>query len=269
MALSSLSGKMSTTFQATPQNNSANPLVSAIGTQATILKNSTATTNAGNTTATGADEAFSFQIAIGAGASATLSLAAMTNMLAQASVTLARLKSGWQVRLLSAEDDSTISPAPNASSTVTVTNIGPEVPGNLNFGNGGSGLTVALTVPAGAVTAVAIGAAGTLYPKSSAFLASPVQAGGSGCVFGVITNASGVPTSVVFITGAGGAGYSAATVPTIVVGQFNLTTGCAMCNIDVTATGITVTSTKKNITFHNNDASNAVTLEFDAFGGSS
>ena len=268
MALSSLTGKFNTTFQATPQNTSANPLVGAISTQATILKNSSVSTSLGNAVAGGADEAFSFRTAIAAGASATVDMSAMTNLLAQASVTLARLKGGWQVRLLSAADDSTISPSPNASSIVTVSNVGLDSPGDLNFGSGGSGLTVALTVAAGAVTAVAIGAAGTAYPKSTVLLASPVQAGGSGCAFGVITDASGVPSSVVFIAGAGGASYSAATVPTIIVGQFKLTTGNAMCGVDVTAAGITVASTKKNFKYYNNDASNAVTLEFSAFGGS-
>lgn len=267
MALTSLTGKFVTTFQATPQNTNGNPLANPITTQATLIKNSPCGTQYGNTTAGGGDQVFSFQQAISAGSSATIDLIAMTNLLSQTSQAIARLKGGWQIRLLSATDDPSLSPAPNASSTVTVSNVGLDSPGNLNFGTGGSGLTVALT-GSGAVTAVAIGAAGTGYPKSSVLLCSPVQAGGSGCAFGVITNSSGVPTSVVFITGAGGSGYSAATVPTIVVGQFTLTTGNAECNIDVTATGITVTSTKKNIKIYNNDASNAVTVEFSAFGGS-
>lgn len=267
MAFSSLTGKFATTFQATPQNNSANPLVNPISTQATLLKNSNVNTNLANNVAGGADEAFSFQIAISAGSSSTVDLTAMTNLLAQATTAIVRMKGGWQMRLLSGTDDSTITPTPNAASTVTVTNIGPATPGNLNFANGGSGLTVALTVGSTIVTAVAIGAAGTVYPKSSVFLASPVQAGGSGCAFGVITNSSGVPTSVVFIAGAGGTGYTAATVPTVVVGQFTLTTGNAECGIDVTAAGITVSSTVKNIKILNNDPSNAVTCEFSCFGG--
>lgn len=267
MALSSLSGKIGTTFQATAQNNSGNPLVSPISVSATLLKNSSVSTNNTNIQAEGADQSFSFRTAITAGSSATIDLSALTNLLSQAAVTLARLKGGWQVRLLSALDDPTITPAPTASSTITVSNVGLESPANLNFGTGGSGLTVTLTAT-GAVTAVAIGVPGTGYPPSSVFLASPVQVGGSGCAFAVVTNGSGVPSSVVFVAGAGGSGYTGATVPTIVVGQFTLTTGNAEANIDVTATGITVTATKRNIKIYNNDATHAVTVEFDAFGGS-
>lgn len=77
----------------------------------------------------------------------------------------------------------------------------------------GSGGTVALTQVAGAVTAVAIGTAGTGYPISTTFMAAPVQSGGAGCRFAVTTNGSGVPTAVTFIAGAGGTGYTSATVP--------------------------------------------------------
>jgi hypothetical protein len=80
-------------------------------------------------------------------------------------------------------------------------------------GTTGSGGTVALTTGATIVTAVAIGAAGTGYPASTTFLASPTQSGGSGCLFAVTTNGSGVPTAVTFIAGVGGTGYSNATVP--------------------------------------------------------
>ncbi len=77
----------------------------------------------------------------------------------------------------------------------------------------GSGGTVTLTVVAGAVTAVAVAAAGTAYPASTTFMAAPVQSGGSGCLFAVTTNGSGVPTGVTFISGQGGTGYTAGVVP--------------------------------------------------------
>lgn len=226
-------------------------------------------TAAANNVTGGGDEVVAFQQAIAAGASFTLDLTSVTNVLLVAAVNLARVK-GAQIRVLSTTDDATITPAPTATSTVTVTNIGPAVPSGFDFGNGGSGLTVALTVSGGAVTAVAIGAAGSGYPASSAFLASPQQAGGSGCVFGVVTNASGVPTSVVFIAGAGGAGYSAATVPTVPVGQYNILTGGAHVYFDPLAAGFTLpTATNKNLKFINMDGTNGVTCEIDLLGAQS
>lgn len=87
---------------------------------------------------------------------------------------------------------------------------GPPTP---RVGSSGSGGTVTLTVGSTIVTATAVGAGGTGYPASSLFLASPVQAGGSGCVFVCVTNSSGVITAMLFLTGHGGTGYTAATVP--------------------------------------------------------
>lgn len=269
MALSSLTGKIATLFQATPTVNLTGGVYQPISTQLTINKQQVFTSTTANAVAGGADQVFSFQQAITAGSSATVDLTAMTNLLNQTAQAIVRAKS-WQMRLLSAADDSTITPAPNAASTITVTNNGPATPCALpNFICSGSGLTVTLTVGATIVTAVAISAAGSGYPKSATFICSPRQAGGSGCLFMVTTNSSGVPTAVTFITGGGGTGYTAATVPTTPVGQFQLTTGNAMCLVDATAAGALVASTSNNLKIYNNDASNAVTFELDLFGGSS
>lgn len=73
--------------------------------------------------------------------------------------------------------------------------------------------TVTLTVGSTIVTGVAIGTAGTGYPASSAFIATPTQSGGSGCSFVVVVASTGIPSSMVFLTGQGGTGYVAATVP--------------------------------------------------------
>lgn len=262
MALSSLSGKIQTIFQWTAQKNLTGGPYNPVTNQGTIPKQQAYGTNVANAAAGGADEVFSFQQAITAGSSATIDLTAMTNLVLEASVSIVRIK-GWQIRLLSAADDSTISPAPNASSTVTVTN-NVTVPHPLGFRTGGSGLTLAITQSGGTINGVSIGAAGTLYPKSASFCVVPQQASGSGGVISVTTDSSGVPTSVAVV--AGGTGYSNATVGSVVQGFFTLTTGNAQAYIDVTAAGQTVSSTQKNIKLLNNDPSNAVTVEIDVFG---
>jgi hypothetical protein len=260
--IGSLTASLSTEIKWTAQNTLTGAVYNPITNAGDIRKTYNFGTAAANGVTGGGDEIFSFQQSIAAGASATLDLTAMTNILQQSTVSIARIK-GYQIRLLSATDDATITPAPTATSTLTVTNIGPAVPTPLDFQNGGSGLTVALT-GTGAVTAVAIGSAGTGYPPSSAFLATPQQAGGSGCVFAVVTNASGVPTSVVFIAGAGGAGYTAATVPAIVAGQYKVVTGGAHMYFDPQAAGFClVSATSKNLLLTNNDQTKAVTVELD------
>lgn len=267
--LSTLTSSMVTNFIAAPSNNLTGSVYNPVGTSVNISKRFSYGTSIANGMSGGADEVFSFQQGISAGASATLDLNAMTNLVQQTSVAIVRIV-GYQFRLLSAADDATISPAPTAASTVTVTNIGPPTPAALDFVSAGSGLTVTLTVSSGAVTAVAIGAAGSGYPPSTAFLASPVQAGGSGCVFAVVTNASGVPTSVVFIAGAGGAGYTGATVPSVGVGQYTLETGGVHCYFDPVGAGFcAISSTQRKVMFYNNDASHAVTLEIDVIGATS
>ncbi len=236
---------------------------------ATIAKTFSVGTSAANAAAGGGDLFFSFYQAITAGSSATINLASMTDILQRATIVPVRLKQ-MRVRLLSAADDSTISPAPTATSTVTVTNSIAGVPSPFTFNNTGISGTVTLTTSTGAVTGVAIGAAGTLYPKSSFFLAAPQQAAGSGCVFLCTVNSSGVISAVTFISGAGGSGYSDATVPLIPVGQQELTTGSSAMYGDITAAGwLLPTSTSKNITILNGDASNAVTVEVSFVGGSS
>ena len=76
----------------------------------------------------------------------------------------------------------------------------------------GSGGTVTITVGSTIVTGVSVGTAGSGYPASTTFLATPTQSGGSGCFFLVTTSSSGVP-SLTFISGQGGTGYVAATIP--------------------------------------------------------
>lgn len=263
---SSLSARIGTTFGWTAQNT-INTLLNPASQQTTLSKQQAFSTNNGNTAVGGADLLASFQQALSSGSNAIINLGALTGIL-QGAITPARIKS-CQIRLLSGSDDPGLTPTPNVSSTVTVTNNNVTIPHPLYFATGGSGLTVALTVSTGAVTGVTIGAAGSGYPPSTCFLAAPNQASGAGCVFAVVTNSSGVPTSVVFITGSAGTGYTAATVPTTVVGQFTLNTGNAQCNIDVTAAGLVIGTASKNIAVYNNDQAHATTVEFDFILGSS
>ncbi len=264
MAISTVTASAQAGFQWSCGNNLTGAAYNPIANTGNIRKNYSVGTAISNGASGGCDEVFTFQQAITAGSSATIDLTAMTNILQQSGVSIARIKS-YMIRLLSAADDPTITPAPTVTSTMLVTNNGPGVPANLDFGNGGSGLTLALTVGSTIVTAVAIGAAGSGYPPSSCFLVAPVQAGGSGCVVAVITNGSGVPTSVVFIAGAGGTGYTAATVPSTPVGAYLLGTGNAHLLVDISATGITIDATHKNVLLKNMDGANAITAEVDFF----
>lgn len=232
-----------------------------------IGKSQTAGTGVGNTVTGGADCMFLFPQAITAGSSVTIDLDALTDVFLRTSQTIARIKV-LRIRLLSSTDDSTLSPAPTATSSITVTNIGPAVPTPLDFNNGGSSGTVALTA-SGAVTGVAVGAGGSGYPKSSFFLASPQQTGGSGCVFLCTVNSSGVISAVTFITGAGGSGYSAATVPLVPVGQYNILTGGSHMYMDPAANGFClVSTTSRNLRIQNMDATNDVTVEIALPAGS-
>lgn len=245
---------------------SVNTLVNPNSNSSTLLKSQSFSSGTGNTGVGGADLVASFQQAISANSAATVNLAALTGIM-QNAITPARVKSA-QIRLLSATDDPSISPAPTSTSTVTVTNLGPATPHPWYFATGGSGLTVAMTVATGAVTGVSIGASGSGYLPTALLTASPQQVSGSGCVFTVTTNSSGVPTAVTFVSGKGGAGYSAATVPTVILGCTTLTTGNATCYVDVTAAGIVISSTSCNIYINNNDATHAVTVEIDLVLGS-
>jgi hypothetical protein len=263
VGIDSVQVTVSTGFRWSVGNTLQGAAYNPIQNSGNITKTQNLGTANGNTQSGGADEVFSYQLGIAEGGSVTLNLEAMTNLLAQTDVAIARLKV-LQFRVLSATDDPTISPPPNAASTGTVSNIGPTAPSPLDFANGGSGLTVALTVSGGAVTGVAIGAAGSGYPPSTAFLASPQQAGGHSCVFLVIVNGSGVPTTLVFIAGAGGAGYTAATVPAISVGQYTILTGGAHMYVDPAAAGFAlVSATQQNVELYNNDPANAITFEID------
>ena len=262
-AMSSVTASLATTLKFALQLDLTGGEYSPITSNGTIQKTYDFGTANGNTTSGGGDIVFSFQQAIAAGSSATVDLIAMTDLFLRTSQTIARIKA-MQIRLLSAADDSTLSPAPNASSTIIVTNAIATLPSPLDILLGGTGLTVTITNTAGAITGIAIGAAGTGYPKSTTILVAPVQTSGSGGLLAVTVNSSGVPTAVAIDQA--GAGYSDATVPSVAVGYHYILTGGARVYFDPSATGFClVSSTQKNITIQNQDGSNAVTAELSFF----
>ncbi len=271
MGLSSVTGtSIQTGFKWLVGNNLTGSAYNQIQNSGSISKQYEFGTAAANAASGGGDEVFSFQQAIAGAAAATIDLNAMTNLLNIASVSIVRIK-GYQIRLLSAADDSTI--VTPVSSAVYVNNIAPATPSQLDFGGGvnaGTGLTLTLTVVATIITAVAIGAAGTGYPPSTCFIVCPVQAGGSGAIVGVVTNGSGVPTSVVFMAGCGGTGYTAATVPSVLAGGYVINSGGAHCYFDVLAGGfLTVSATQKNITIRNMHPTATATIELDVLAATS
>ncbi len=188
----------------------------------------------------------------------------MTNILQQTTVNIARIK-GYQIRLLSTTDDSTIT-APAAAS-VTVTNT-IDVPNQLDFGSPGSGLTITITTSAGALATVAIAAAGSGYQPSATFTVTVNQAGGSGGVIAVTTNASGVPQSAAIANSAGGTGYANASgLPTTQLGSYTILSGGAHMYFDPSASGfVTVSATAKKLKIYNMDGVNTATLEISIFG---
>ena len=265
---STLTGSMSTQFSWAAGNNLTGINYNPTTNSSTINKRQPYGTSVGtNTQVGGADECFSFQQAVAGGGSATLNLNGMTDLLQRSAVTIARIK-GYQIRLLSAADDSTISPAPTPTSVGLVTNIGVATPSPLDFNNGGTGLTLTLTTSTGTITSATISTAGTGYPASSSFIVVPVETGGSGGTVSVITNSSGVPNTVAVVQA--GTGYTATAVPAIVGGSYTLYTGDAHMLLDLNPNGFClVSATQKNVTLLNTDASNQVTFEIDVFGGSS
>jgi hypothetical protein len=264
--MSSLSATISTEVKWTAQNNLTGQVYQPVGNTGDIRKNYNIGTSVANNASGGADEFFSFQQVILAGASVTVDLTQMTNILTQAAVGIVRIK-GYQIRLLSPTLDDTTIQTP-AASAITLTNGMIGVPNQLDFGNGGSGLTLALTTFSGSITSVAIGSGGSGYPPSSTFLVAPVQSGGSGGACYVSTNASGIVTAANLAgSPAGGTGYSNATVPTVVTGQYPVAQGGAHVYFDPSAAGFaTVSSTAKNVSIINNDAANKATVEITVIG---
>lgn len=270
---SSLSASMNTEYKiTTAQINLTGIVTNPVSNSLDVRKSQTIGTTVGNNVSGGGDIAFCFQQGIALGAIATIDLTSMTDYLNRATQATARIKA-MQFRLLSAADDSTLSPAPTPTSTCVVTNNPPstatmDVPANI-FPNGGSGLTLSLTAAAGAITGVTIGAAGSGYPKSSCFLVAPQQAGGSGGVVSVITNTSGVPTTVAIVTGFAGAGYTTATAPAVHCGTRFIYTGGAEMYFDPQAAGFLsgVGTTNKKFALVNLDAANAITVEVDLLAG--
>lgn len=266
MALSSLTGNLTATANWTAQNNLTGSTYNPVQNSSRISKSCNIGTAAANAAAGGADQLFSFQQTISAAGSATIDLYAMTNILQQTSQAIVRLK-GYMIQLLDATDDSTIT-TPVAASMI-VTNNGPALPNPLDFNTYGSGLTLALTTSGGAIGSVAIGAAGSGYLPSSTFMVAPNQSGGSGGVIAVTTNSSGVPTTVALVAGAGGSGYSNATVPSTVLGQYLVLGGGIHFYVDVSAGGFAaVSSTSRNIKLFNTNASGTATAQLTFFGGS-
>lgn len=266
-ALDTLTSTFSTGVQWSAGNDIPGGLYSQISNAGNITKRCTQGTAEANTDSEGADQFFSFQQSISAGSSATIDLQAMTNILAQATQSIARAKC-FQFRLLSAADDSTITPAPNAASTCVVTNYGNiAVPAQLDWGTGGTGLTLTCIATAGPITSASICTAGTGYPRSSTFMVAPNNTGGSGAAISINTNAAGIPQNTLAVIAAGAGYTNNVPNPTTVLGFTRLGTGDAKMFVSPSAGGLNVTSTTKNVLIHNNDTVNAITVEVDVVGG--
>lgn len=214
----------------------------------------------------GANQFISYLISITGGSSTTVDLQALTNILNQTGVSLARIK-GFMIRLLAVADDATNG---TAATSITFGNTGVAVTNlhDLNGGGVGSGLTIDITHSGGALNTAAINAAGSGYPKSSVFLAALIQSSASQGIVVVTTNGSGVPTAVTIA--AGGTGYSnASAIPSQVITHRHIYTGGVDLVFDRSAAGETVTSTKKNLVIQNNDASVTAKVQLTIFGADS
>jgi hypothetical protein len=213
-------------------------------------------TSIANNALGGADEFFNFLTTISAGASATLDLTAMTNVLQQATVSIVRVKS-YQIQLLSVAQDA----SGTACSGITYGALGTAVTNSNNLGlGGGSGLTVNVTgVTTSTINAVSVVAGGTGYPKSATFNVVVIQSTATGGILAATTNSSGVVTAVAIVNG--GTGYSVATpLQTFVQSFRTLATGGSDSYFDQTATGFAVASNAKNVVIQNNDGSVAAAV---------
>lgn len=206
------------------------------------------TANANNALG-GADEYFNFLLTISAGASATVDLTAMTDILGT-TVSIVRAKA-IQLQLLSVAQDAVNG---TACSGVTYGAFGTAIANALQLDlGGGSGLTVNVTgVSTSTISAVSVVAGGTGYPKSAIFPVVVVQGAATGGILAATTNSSGVVTAVAIVNG--GTGYSVATpLGTFVMSFATLANGGSKSYSDQTTGGFTVGSTAKNIRFQNND----------------
>lgn len=230
-----------------------------------VTKQLTMGTAYANNTSGGVDEPFSFQHPIAPGGSYTVNLNGMQDLFATTNVALARVK-GFQVRLLSLADDSTINTNTNTTSKICVTNRIVSVPAPLYWGSGGSGLTLNITNAAsGVINSVTINTAGSGYLANSTFGVSVNQINGAAACISINTNAAGIPTAAVIANG--GTGYNTANgVPTTELGSFWLQTGNAQLYIDVTAGGSAISANSANILIQNMDATHPVTPEITTFG---
>ncbi len=217
-----------------------------------------------NTELGGADELVSYQFNISAGASATIDLQALTDIL-QRSATLVRVKA-LTFRLLNPTDDPDNG---TLASSIFVGNTGAAITNGAELDNGGgTGLTIDVTAVAGAITVATIGTAGSGYPKSSIFLVSVIQSTATQGLIAITTNSSGVPTAAAIVNA--GASYTTATgLATFVVTFFNVKTGGVHQVFDRSATGYTVSSTKKNVRIQNMDPSLIACVQVTFIGGQS
>ena len=257
--MSTVQATISTEFKWSVGNSLTGSAYNQVQNVGDIRKNYAFGTAAGNAASGGGDEVFSFQQTIAGGGSATINLQAMTNLLQQASVSIARVK-GYQIRLLSTTDDSTIT-APAASS-ITVTNIGPGTPSALDFNNGGinGSVTITNTFATGAIASLAVSNAGSGYPPNSYFMAVPQTTLGSNAAFLCNTNATGVISGV--STFQAGTLYANGAAPLVPAGQYTVNGGGAHMYFDVLAAGfLAVAATSINIKIYNNDPANTATVE--------
>lgn len=262
--MSTVQATMTAGFQFTVGNNQTGSAYGQIGTGANIQTQYAFGTANANNASGGGDEIFSFQIAVNNGAQATINTVNMTNQLAQSGVNIARIK-GYQIRLLSATNDTTITVPAATNGLVTNEYVGAPCPLDLGFVGGGLAVNTTVNSVTGAVTAVAVMTAGN-FPANYAFLFGLAQntAGAQGFVASALVNAAGNVSSVNLI--AGGANYAnTSNVPTTPLGSRPLNQGGAHLYFDQSAAGfVQVSNIACNLRLINLDPNNTATFEFSA-----
>lgn len=269
--MSTVTSSIGATFSWQTGNNLTGSAYQQVQNAGTIQKTVTMGTSSANSAAGGGDEVFSFQQTISAGSSVTVDLTAMTNLLQQASVSIARVK-GMMIRNLSTTDDSTINSP--GSRKIFVFNYGAANPSPLWFQSGGTGLSLNLAVNAGNVinavslnTNAAIGG-GSGYPINTNFMVTPAHNTGSGALIMATTNATGVVTSVTLLTG--GSSYTICSVTGVPAGSCLINGGGFQACSDVVAAGfLLVSSSQKNFSVANVDQTNVATMELDFLAATS
>jgi hypothetical protein len=260
-----IQANLSVNFRWLIQQNLTGAAYNPTTNQSAVGKQYNLGTQNANNAAGGADESFSFQQPLISGAGATVNLNNMQNLLQQSSIALARVR-GFMFRQLSLTDDPTINSTINTNSKTCVTNYGPSVPAQLNFGSGGTGLTLNITNAAGgAINVATINVAGSGYLPNTTFMVTLNQVNGAKAAVTVNTNAAGIPTAVVIANG-GTLYVSASNVPTTELGAFWLQTGNAQMLVDTSIPGQAISNTASNILIQNMDTVNPVAPEIDFIG---